>query len=126
MKKVTLFFFEHRDGLKVGLDFKYDLPLKEFLKQFPGLRWTKTFACFYINSNREQVSALLKHLENGKVRYDDSLLDYSRLAIKAAPALPMNSRLKGFERYLNGLRFSKSTVKTYMNFVKKFHCSCLD
>ncbi|MCP9199998.1 site-specific integrase [Gramella sp. GC03-9] len=120
MKKVTLFFFEHRDGLKVGLDFKYDLPLKEFLKQFPGLRWTKTFACFYINSNREQLDALIRHLEKGGVKYDDSLLDYSELAEKALPAQPLNSRLQGFERYLKGLRFSKSTVKTYLNFVKKF------
>ncbi|MUP47249.1 integrase [Gramella sp. BOM4] len=120
MKKVILFFFEHRDGPKVGLDFKYDFPLKEYLKQFPGLRWTQTSQCFYINSNREQVNALIKHLENGKIGFDDSLLDYSRLAMKASPPLPLNSRLKGFERYLNGLRFSKSTIKTYMNFVKKF------
>ncbi len=120
MKKITLFFFEHRDGLKVGLDFKYDFPLKEFLKQFPGLRWTQTSQCFYINSDREQVAALIKHLEKGKVRYDDSLMDYSKLSLKARPPLPVNSRLQGFERYLNGLRHSKSTIKTYVNFVKKF------
>lgn len=120
MKKVNLFFFEHRNGKQIGLDFKYNFPLKEYVKQFPGLRWSQTFQCFYIEASRPQLDELLNHLQKGQVRVDDSLLDYSKLTNTGQSSFPDSDKSRSFEKYLKGLRHSKSTIRTYLNFVNKF------
>lgn len=120
MKKVNLFLFHHRDDYQIGLDFKFNFPLKEYLKLFPGLRWSQSFQCFYINANRKILQDLYEHLKKGNIGANDSLLDYSKIQDSRQKVQSENTRSMAYQKYLQGMRYSASTVKTYMNFVNKF------
>lgn len=121
MKKLSLFLFDHRKNLQIGIDFKFDHGLKEHLKEFQGMRWSQSARCFYITARRDLLEDLKAHLKNASVSIDDSLLDYSRLSndLPTPKKLP-DARLSNFEKYLNGLRHSRSTRRTYLNFTRKF------
>lgn len=120
MKKVNLFLFRHRNGNQIGIDFKYDLPLKEYLKNFSNLKWSQTFACFYIDASRDRLVLFLDFLKSGNIMVNDTLIDYSKLNAKHEDETDQALIAEKFVKYLNGLRFSKSTIKTYWNFVEKF------
>ncbi|TBW28892.1 tyrosine-type recombinase/integrase [Gramella sp. KN1008] len=120
MKKVNLFIFRHRNEHQIGVDFKFSLPLKEYLKLFEGLRWSQTFQCFYINANRQLLDRFLIHLKKGQIVADDSLMDYSKLNESIQKTEIKQDKTDAFRKYLCGMRYSESTVKTYMNFVTKF------
>ncbi|MCM8571122.1 site-specific integrase [Gramella jeungdoensis] len=120
MKKVNLFLFRHRNEHQIGLDFKFNLPLKEYLKLFDGLRWSQTFQCFYINADRRLLDNFMTHLNKGQVMVDDSLMDYSKLDESFQKPEDKQDKAEAFRKYLRGMRYSESTVKTYMNFVTKF------
>lgn len=120
MKKVNLFLFRHRDDYQIGLDFKFNLLLKEYIKLFDGLRWSQTFQCFYINADRELLDSLMVHLNRGQITADDSLMDYSKLNNAFKKTENKESKVEDFKKYLRGMRYSQSTVKTYANFAAKF------
>lgn len=120
MKKVNLFLFRHRNGNQIGIDFKYDLPLKEYLKNFSNLKWSQTFTCFYIAAGRDQLLLLMDFLKEGNIIIDDSLIDYSKLKAKYNEEIDPAVIGENFIKYLKGLRFSQSTIRTYWNFTEKF------
>ena len=120
MKKVNLFLFRHRNGDQIGIDFKFNLPVKEYLKNFTGLKWSQTFGCFYVSASRKRLELLQAYLKNGGILVNDSLIDYSKIKLLSNKEPDKAAMGKAYLKYLKGLRFSESTIKTYWNFTDKF------
>ena len=119
MKKISLFLFKHKNRSQIGIDFKFDLQTKESLKQFKAVQWTKTQGCFYVSSNRKALKELKDHLQQHHILADESLLDFSR--IPEEKTLESNNlHVLNYLRYLKGLRYSESTINTYLSFTEKF------
>lgn len=115
---VILFGFEHMDMRQIGTRFAYNYELKEYLKLLPGLKWTETHKCFYLPASATNLELLLNH-------FKDTLFEIT--LDKTIELIPSEDRqssislsLMKFSNYLNGQRYSRSTIKTYMAFVSKF------
>ncbi len=115
---VILFGFEHLDLHQIGTRFAYNYELKEYLKELPGLKWTNTHKCFYLPATSENLNLLLDHLRDAQyaVSLDDSVILNS--SEENDQQIPLE--LIKFRSYLIGMRFSQSTIKTYLTFVGKF------
>lgn len=119
MKKVNLFLFRHKNRDQIGIDFKFDLQIKESLKGAKEVLWTKTQSCFYIPCNRQSLKELDSYLQKQHINIDESLLDFS--VIPENKTLESNNEhLLLYLRYLKGLRYSESTINTYISFTEKF------
>ena len=113
MEQVRLFPFTHRDNLQMGISFKYNEALKAHLKMFPEVTWSKTHSCFYIPLTQESKAKVYRHLKKF-----DCEIDYS--ALQAYTLDPQAEKdLNEFISYLEGKRYSKSTVSTYASFIYK-------
>ncbi|AVR46058.1 integrase [Christiangramia fulva] len=119
MKKVSLFLFRHKNREQIGIDFKFDLQIKETLKQLEAVRWTKTHGCFYVPANRKILHELSEHLRKNHIIMNQSLLDFSKIPEEKTVEVN-NEKIVGYHRYLKGLRHSESTICTYMSFTEKF------
>ena len=127
MRTIRLFAFKHRDELQIGITYKFDFELNEFIKNMEGMRWSRTYSCFYLPysvNNKKRIYTVLKKI--------GCIIDYSALkdlkTEKVETPEGENSNLntqqleilKEFQNYLIGQRFSKSTLKTYTTFVQRF------
>ncbi len=119
MKKVSLFLFRHKNREQIGIDFKFDLKIKENLKEFQEVQWTKTHGCFYISANRKSLAELSAHLKKYHINSDESLLDFSEIPEEKSLESD-NEQIIKYLRYLKGLRHSESTISTYVSFTEKF------
>lgn len=122
--KIKLSPIEHRGSTQIKITFDYDLKVKEYVQQFPGVRWSQTHSAFYIPFSYRTVSDLFSYL-----RERNFYVDYSALTvIKKRPISPVRiigselsqtnkDRLKQYRDYLEGQRLSQSTVSTYSTFI---------
>ena len=119
MKKVNLFLFQHKNRNQIGIDFKFDLQIKESLKELKSIQWTQTHGCFYMESNRKALRELNEHLRQRNITANEMLLDYSKIP-EQKTLEGDNLQVLNFLRYLKGLRYSESTINTYMSFTERF------
>lgn len=119
--KITLSPIEHRGSTQIKITFDYDLKVKDYIRQFPGVRWSQTHNAFYIPFSTKAVSDLFRYL-----RERNFYVDYSTLKnLSKAPAKYIGTelsetnktRLKQYRNYLEGQRLSQSTVNTYSTFI---------
>lgn len=127
MQRVTLLPLKHRGALQIGVQFKYNETLKDHLKELKEVRWSRTHKMFYLLLNSENKKKIYQHL-----RLKGCFVDFSRIKNVQATAKGKASttgkvlgtaekmQLNEFVSYLEGKRYSKSTVKTYHTFVRKF------
>ncbi len=125
MEKVELFEFEHHKKSQIGIRFDYDRVMIEYLKKLEDICWTRTFGCFYIKSSKANLDILFKHLNKKGFYVDYSALDVSKMSVASAKKkkLPVDldrPEIIVFRNYLNGRRYSESTVDTYISFALKF------
>ena len=125
MENVVLFEFQHQKKSQIGIRFDYDREMITHLKKLEGICWTKTFGCFYISATKLDLDKLFKHLVNRGYYVDYSLLDILKMKNTLASSevlITDNHRpeILAFRNYLNGRRYSISTMNTYTTFVLKF------
>ncbi len=121
MEKIALYEFRHRGENQIGIGFTYDQALIAHLKQLKRVQWSNTFRCFYINASTADLDSLERHLTKKKFQVDYSRLNFSKPDLDH-PILAETERpeILAFDKYLNGCRYSKSTIATYSTFVYKF------
>lgn len=113
MEQVKLFPLQHNNVLQIGIAFKYNTALKAHLKELPQVIWSKTHSSFYVEFTQENKAKLYRHLQ----KFDCSI-DYSALqSYSISPKIEED--LKEFSSYLEGKRFSSSTIRTYCSFISK-------
>ncbi|MFD1096096.1 site-specific tyrosine recombinase/integron integrase [Salegentibacter chungangensis] len=127
MIRIQLFPFELQNEVFIGISFSFNAEVKTHLKNLPGIQWNTTRNCYFIPYSYENKSRLFNHL-----REKGWFVDYTALQKvkngklspkkKTEPVLsPENeSLLKEYTEYLNGKRYSESTIRTYRNFAQQF------
>ena len=131
---ITLQRLEHQGELQIKLEFAYNIDVKDFVKRFPGVKWSQTNTCFYVLYSAKNLHDLFGYLQTGGY-----YVDYSAFKAVSKPKLstPKIERpegkqlyrelspehkqlLKDFTTYLHGKRMSQSTVSGYGHFILRF------
>jgi site-specific recombinase XerD len=111
--------------------FPYTAAVKAYINDFRGMRWSRTHGCFYLPYSRALFLEFYAYL-----RKQHYFVDYEELRLAkplprlrapgsrtAKPELLKGSSLQNYKEYrayLEGLRFSASTIASYTNFIVDF------
>ena len=128
--KVVLTPLTHTGKRCIGISFTYNFELKEYLKRFKGVRWSKTHRCFYLPYTPTSLESFWDYLnaEGYTVDRDAFALPpknkryFHRKKGGLLPELTAdNQRIhESYLKYLRGKRYSESTVNVYGGFVYEF------
>jgi len=66
-KKITLKRIFHRDAERIAIYFSYDEKLKSLVKTLPGVQFSKTNKCFYVDDSEENLKIILSTLKYAAV-----------------------------------------------------------
>lgn len=121
--------FERRNFRGVDflfLSFPYDFQVKEYVKRFPGMKWSqsnRSFCVPFSHNLQNQLEAYLMRKDYIKVVFNNTLktIDNAKIS-KNNKILPRDKEelMRNFENYLLGKRYSTSTLKVYLMFVRNF------
>jgi len=127
MTNVTLELFTHNSKQCMAIKFAYNFEIKEYIKKFEGVRWTKTHRTFFIYFTEIRLEDLHAHLKKGNLNiltnqedeYIERISKGSKIELK-----PLNIEktdvYRHYLEFLKGKRFSKSTIACYSNFILEF------
>ncbi len=135
----------HREQHCIALLFPFNHEMKEHIKLFHGVKWSKTHTCFYIpDTKRKTLSALYKHIRLKKWFVDYGAFQTqkteptgSTVVDKADPApgqftkpiktgskqeLPeaTQAMLQRFQHWLQQMRYARNTISTYSKMLDFF------
>jgi len=106
---------EHRGEKRLAVRFPYNDEDNTRIRTFTGARWSKTLNCWHVPNtlaNRELLGMALPESTNKPLGVP-----------KANPTVPNQSQIDAlhrFTQYLQGRRYSNSTVETYASALKVF------
>ncbi|HPC99548.1 MAG TPA: hypothetical protein P5257_11570, partial [Bacteroidales bacterium] len=63
-KKVFLHRLYHRERWRIAIFFSYDEKLKKVVKTIPGVAYSVTNRCFYVDDSEENLKLILKTLKD--------------------------------------------------------------
>jgi site-specific recombinase XerD len=129
--KIVLEPLIHREVRSIAIRFPFDFTLKEYLKTFKGVRWSNTHRCFYVQNAPVVLAQLSDFLKMGgyqviaeafgsdlKKKRSHARLDRKVVLDEIKPHnIPV---FHNFIKYLEGKRYSKSTIALYGGFVMEF------
>ncbi|MCW5517537.1 tyrosine-type recombinase/integrase [Muriicola sp. Z0-33] len=111
--------FQHRKTEQLKIVFDYSYKLKEYIKKYPGVKWSRTHRAFYIAFSSHSEVALSAYLkkEGYDVAFKEEFTSKQELAFPSKDALLLNT---SYRDYLGGKRYSHSTISVYGGFVWQF------
>lgn len=94
-KKVVLKRIFHRDAWQLAIVFGYDEKLRSVISSVPGINFSGTHKCYYVDDNEDNLKLLLKILK------DNAEIDISQLTRKEMQErrtfIPGNKSISGIE-----------------------------
>jgi len=136
-KQIKLVFFEHRQKACIGIQFKWDAAIRNFVLKLDHILYSKTKACYYLEFEEQRFKELVNIIKDKGYYPDYSGFsnDYS-LYLQQHPKTCLISSddiknynstskqyeefLESFQMYLEQRRYSANTVKTYCQVIQKF------
>ena len=120
MTKITLSLFTHHKKQQIKIGFNYDFEVKEYIKQFPSVRWSATHKTFYLPFSKENTNNFYRYLKK-----NNYTVDYSQIMIASEKKLePLELKFKKhldkFYDWMVMKRYSKNTIKTYISMIELF------
>lgn len=127
LKQIQLRANQYKDQAVIQILFDYEKELNVRMREFDGASWSRTMNCWYIPESKFNLQAFFE-LFNGLAYIDHSQLDSSlkKTEVKLvksqtkAVALPKVEIPAGYMEMLNQKRYSDSTKKTYMSYMRDF------
>lgn len=116
----------HHKQKCISLSFAYSFKVKQYIKNGHGVKWSKTFRCFYALDKGSNRALLASYLQAGGYTVKTADITHKQLASKYAPKpkddLSQEKQLvyTEFISFLKGKRYSESTLKVYGHFVYCF------
>ena len=123
---ITLASFMHHKQKCISLSFAYSFKVKQYIKNGHGVKWSKTFRCFYVLDLGSNRALLASYLQAGGYTVKTTNISHRQHASKGAPKpkddLSQEKQLvyTEFISFLKGKRYSESTLKVYGHFVYCF------
>ena len=125
MKKITLDIAKHQNNNVLTIRFIFDQEIKEHLKKFETIFWSKTLRCYYSELSLKNLRNIFKHLKKKDWIADytslESFIEKSKIEEKRQshliPQIPKSDKvdLQKFKRWLYQKRLSENTVNTYVD-----------
>jgi len=127
MNAITLEPFTHNSKSCIAIKFAYNFEIKEYIKNFNGVYWTKTHRTFYIYFDEVRLKDLKTYIKKEGLRILDSdnnnIAPHYSIGVKLE-LKPLNEEktlvYRHFLEFLKGKRFSTSTIASYSGFILKF------
>lgn len=126
MATITLEPFTHKTQSCMAIKFPYSFETKEYIKRFEGVNWTKTHRTFYFIYDEARHTKFLEYLKQGGLHVLEAAPE-AAMPIptvqphKLSPLTHDKAKIhQHFVAFLEGKRFSKSTITTYAGFVHEF------
>lgn len=126
LPRITLCKIEHRNKLRIGLKFDKDRALISKVKSIPTVAWSQTKLMWLVDFSDDNVLVIYDTFQ-GIAAIDDSKLETATLStrkpyhhITRELSDAQRDLLKRFHNYLEGKRYSESTIRTYVSFVTDF------
>jgi len=114
----------HKKEVMLLLQFPYNDDIIAILKSLKGFYWSKTLKCWLTKYSEDKLSEVKTSLKNNaKLILDASLFENIYIKnVKTQRALTEDNKelIRAYVKYLNGKRYSKSTVRTYFTFIADF------
>lgn len=128
---ITLKPLHHNNLHHIAIGFDYNEAVKDYVKAFPGVKWSFTHKTFYTLFSKDRVNELFVYFRKQKwfVNYD-AFKGYKSepetVAIKPTlPKLPslsetQQTQISNYKKWLEQKRFSENTVNTYVEVTAMF------
>lgn len=119
---ITVKEIKHRNQFWFGIFFDYDSELIERVKEIPDRRWSQSKKCWYIPFTKNSLEQSRTKFK-GLAELDYSAINdatYTNLKIRRPPDNQTREILGQFEKFLQGRRYSSSTIKTYSYMIRDF------
>lgn len=127
MNPISLERFIHNSRTCIALKFPFDFKTKEYIKKFTGVLWTNTHRTFYIYYDEVRLEDLKAYIKDGGIRIIKDVDDNEIPRQSKGESILLKPLTKEkiviyreFLRYLEGKRFSNSTISAYGNFILEF------
>lgn len=112
---------QHRNRDCIALYFKYNLEVKEHIKQLEGVRWSQTHRCFYVKKNDHKLQSIRQHIWKKGWHVDDAAFHFKKdkeqpkIHSHTPTSLPDETKAlqEQFKHWLIQRRYANNTVKTY-------------
>ncbi|SFZ91329.1 Site-specific recombinase XerD [Flaviramulus basaltis] len=129
---ITLKPLWHNQILYVAVHFRYDENVKNYVKAFPDIKWSKTYKTFYTSHYKERINELFTYFrkQGWYVNYNAFKTVQKQVQkpvlrnpiINKLPVLidEQKNQMKQFTKWLEQKRFSKNTVNTYVEVTALF------
>lgn len=113
----------HRGHPCYGIRYSYNVTIKRHIKTIPFIRYTRTHLCYYVYTNHYTLDALIATINKKGIGVSYSASLRKQLSVTELPEdeRPNDKRmLREYVSYLQGLRLSEGTVKSYSVFAQAF------
>ena len=117
MNPISLERFIHNSRTCIALKFPFDFKTKEYIKKFTGVLWTNTHRTFYIYYDEVRLEDLKAYIKDGGIRIIKDVDDNEIPRQSKGESILLKPLTKEkiviyreFLRYLEGKRFSNSTI----------------
>lgn len=118
---ITLKHLKHRGGDQIALYFPYNVSLISCTRKLDGVRWSASKKCWYLHDYLGIMDDLLTHFTGIAELKNETSYRFGPEGITERQLLVrLDEETKRFKRFLEGRRYSKSTVGTYSAFIASF------
>lgn len=115
---------KHKKEVVLLLLFPYNQTIINFLKSLKGFYWSNTLKGWITSYSDEKLSEVKISLQNkAHLVFDTSLVETcNKIGVKNQRSLTEDNKeiIRTYVNYLNGKRYSKSTMQTYFTFIADF------
>ncbi len=121
---LTPIYYKGRPAIEIR--FPYNFKLKEYIKQFKGVYWAYQKRTFYFYHRDSQLRKFKKHLKAGGYKFTVEKPSKTKVVRRKKefllkPITPKKAAThKKFLQFLEGRRYSESTINVYGNFILDF------
>ncbi len=126
MTTITLDSFTHNAKSCIALNFPYNFEVKEYIKKGPAVKWTQTHRCFYIYYDELALANLKDYLKAANFKViskPPDVIQNNRRGVTPSKK-PLNKEktevYKHFIAFLEGKRYSASTIRSYAYVILDF------
>lgn len=119
---IALDIIQHRGSSQIAIRFKYNVLVKDYIKKFPGVRWSATHKCFYLLYKETNHIRLITYLEA-----QNWIIDTSGIKAFEEKQQVVKKYIQKYEKVVSAFgnwmaqkRYSHNTINTYTSMIKVF------
>src|SRR5690606_24794954 len=112
----------HKGRNQTAIFFEYQQEIKEYVLEITGVRWSRTYRCFYVLEEKYSLGWLFQYFRKRNWMVDYSAMQHTGYRAAEQPIgafdLPpageeIIEAVNRFRRWMFSKRYSDNTIKTY-------------